>query len=258
MKKSVKNQILDAAIPYLAGKTVDDIVIGISLAACRLSDGSIGVAYVLRDELPPECEAFGFAADLVGASAEEAAELFVGGTDNIRRAVGDAVLTAAASGLPDIMDDDSSNAFGINPSESDTVGIVGLIKPVVKQLADKVGKLYVFDRGIFDYYGDNRVLPTEREGELLPLCNKVIITGSSTINGSIDRLLEMCENAEKVVIAGSSTPMLAEGWRNTKVTALAGTYWRPECKDEIFRAVSLGGGIAQLKLYSVKKLVKLK
>ncbi len=258
MKNSVKNQILNAARPYLTGKTVDDIVIGISLAACRLSDGSIGVSYILRNELPPECAAFGFAADLIGAPAEEAAELYVGGTDDVRRAIGDAVLTAAASLMPDVVDDDSSDAFGMNPAENDVVGMVGLIKPIAKQLMGKVGKLHIFDQGVFSYYGDDRVLPTELEEELLPLCNKVIITGSSTINGSIDGLLEMCANAEKVVIAGSSTPMIAEGWRNTNVTALAGTYWKPECKDEIFRAVSLGGGIAQLKAYSEKKIVKLK
>ena len=257
MESSVKNEILKAAMPYLEGRRVCDLVIGISLVACQLDNGSIGVAYVLRDDLPPECGAFGFAKELIGAPACEAAKLFTQGTDNIRRAVGNAVLTAAAVKSPGICDDSTDEAFGLNPDKSDTLGMVGLIKPVAKILESKVGKLVVFDQGIARYYGDERVCPTERENELLPLCSKVIITGSSTINGSIDGLLEMCKNAEKIVIVGSSTPMLAEGWKNTTVTALAGAYWKPECKEEIFRAISLGGGISQLKSFSAKKILKL-
>ncbi|MDO4815692.1 MAG: DUF364 domain-containing protein [Bacillota bacterium] len=258
MENSVKSDILKAAMPHLEGRRVCDLVIGISLVACLLDNGNIGVAYVLRNELPPECGAFGFAKDLIGAPAREAAKLFTQGTDNVQRAVGNAVITAAAANVPGICDDSTDEAFGICPLKSDTLGMVGLIKPVAKQLESKVGKLIVFDKGIDDYYGDGRVYPTERESELLPLCSKVIITGSSTINGSIDGLLDMCKCAEKIVIVGSSTPMLAEGWKNTPVTALAGTYWKPECREEIFRAISMGGGISRLKPFSAKKILKLK
>ena len=43
----VKN-IITAAQPYLEGKTVKDLVVGISLISCQLDDGSVGVSYVLR------------------------------------------------------------------------------------------------------------------------------------------------------------------------------------------------------------------
>ena len=255
MKNSVKNEILGAAMPHLAGKAVRDIVIGISLVGCELSDGSIGVAYVLRENLPAGC-GFGFAGDMLGAPAAETARLFTEGDDDLRRALGNAVLTAAVSGAKEICDDTSNHAFGIEPTENDTVGMVGLIKPVAKQMAEKAGKLIVFDEGA--YRDGENVYATELEAELLPKCSKVIITGSSTINGSIDGLLEMCKNAKKTVIVGSSTPMISAGWKNTNVTALAGTYWKKECKEEIFRTISLGGGISQLKKYSEKKIVNLK
>ena len=39
-------------------KTIKDIVIGISLIGVELSDGTVGVAYVLRDGLPSGCSVF--------------------------------------------------------------------------------------------------------------------------------------------------------------------------------------------------------
>ncbi|MBP1551727.1 MAG: DUF4213 domain-containing protein, partial [Oscillospiraceae bacterium] len=63
--KVVKN-IITAAQPYLEGKTVKDLVVGISLISCQLSDGSVGVSYVLRHGLPPGCSAFAYAKDAIG------------------------------------------------------------------------------------------------------------------------------------------------------------------------------------------------
>lgn len=255
---NVKNSILAAAGPYLENLIIKDLIIGISLVACELDDGSVGVTYVLRDGLPPECGAFGFAGELIGKPAAEAAKLFTEGRDNIQRAIGDAVLTAASRQVEGIRDDARSEAFGIDPNAKDTVGMVGLIGPVAKLLENRVGELIVFDKGISDYYGAETVWPMEKQPELLPKCNKVIITGSATINGSIDALLDMCGNAEEIVMVGSSTPMFPQGWKDTGVTRLAGSWWKNECKDEIFRTVSLGGGIKQLKPYAMQKIVDVK
>ena len=87
----------------------------------------------------------------------------------------------------------------------------------------------------------------DQQPVLLPECTKMIITGSSTINGSIDGLLEMCCNATQIALVGSSTPMFPEGWKDTKVTSLAGAWWPKERKEDIFRIISQGGGIAQLR-----------
>ena len=83
-----------------------------------------------------------------------------------------------------------------------------------------------------------------------PILINYIVLGVSigaTINGSIDGLLEMCPNASQIALVGSSTPMFPEGWKDTRVTALAGSWWPSERKDEIFRIISQGGGIAQLR-----------
>ena len=238
---------MEAAKPYLEGLTVRDLVVGISLIAVQLSNEAVGVSYVLRYGLPPECAAFGYAAGAVGMSALDVARWYVDGKDNIARSIGGAVLAAASQQL-DIDDDtDEKCHYGMDITAEDTVGMIGFIKPVAKVLSKQVKKLYVFDEGVSLYEGDVHVCGMERQPVLLPQCTKMIITGSSTINGSINGLLDMCSNASQIAMVGSSTPMFPEGWKDTKVTTLAGSWWPSERKEEIFRIISQGGGIAQLR-----------
>ena len=244
---SVKNSILEAAKPYLEGKTVRDLVVGISLIAVQLSDESVGVSYVLRYGLPPECSAFGYAANAVGMSAWDVAKWTVEGKDNIARSIGGAVLSAASQQLDLADDTDEKCHYGMEITAEDTLGMIGFIKPVAKVLSQQVKKLYVFDEGVSLYEGNIHVCGMDQQPVLLPQCTKMIITGSSTINGSIDDLLEMCSNASQIAIVGSSTPMFPEGWKDTNVTTLAGAWWPAERKDDIFRIISRGGGIAHLR-----------
>lgn len=246
-KTSVKHRILEAAKPYLENLTVKDLVVGISLICVQLSDESVGVSYVLRYGLPPECAAFGYARNAIGMSAWDVAKWSVEGKDNVGRSIGGAVLSAASQQL-DIADDtDEKCHYGMEITSEDTVGMIGFIKPVAKTLASQVKKLYVFDEGVSLYEGTIHVCGMDQQPVLLPQCTKMIITGSSTINGSIDGLLEMCTSAQQIALVGSSTPMFPEGWKDTKVTSLAGSWWPKEKKEEIFRIISQGGGIAQLR-----------
>ena len=237
-KTSVKYRVLEAARPYLENLTVKDLVVGISLIAVQLNDESVGVSYVLRYALPPECGAFGYARNAIGMSAWDVARWTVEGEDNVARSIGGAVLSAASQQLPIADDTDDKCRYGMEITAEDTVGMIGFIKPVAKVLEKQVKKLYE---------GNMRVCGMDQQPVLLPECTKMIITGSSTINGSIDGLLEMCCNATQIALVGSSTPMFPEGWKDTKVTSLAGAWWPKERKEDIFRIISQGGGIAQLR-----------
>ena len=66
------NDIQKQAMPYLKGRAIQDLVVGVSLIAVQLDDGSIGVSYVLRESLPGGCSVFPYAREAVGMSAEEA------------------------------------------------------------------------------------------------------------------------------------------------------------------------------------------
>ena len=173
-KTSVKYRILEAAKPYLENLTVKDLVVGISLIAVQLSDESVGVSYVLRYALPPECGAFGYARNAIGMPAWDVAKWTVEGEDNVARSIGGAVLSAASQQL-DIADDtDDKCRYGMEITSEDTVGMIGFIKPVAKTLKSQVKKLYVFDEGVSLYEGTMRVCGMDQQPVLLPECTKMI------------------------------------------------------------------------------------
>ena len=74
---------------------------------------------------------------------------------------------------------------------------------------------------------------------MLPTCDVVVISGTAMINGSVDGLLEICDEARDVIMVGASTPMYPEAFLGTKVTVLAGSWWKSECKEVIFKKISL-------------------
>ena len=257
-ESKVVQNIITAAQPYLEDKTVQDIVVGISLISCQLSDGSVGVSYVLRHGLPPSCSAFAYAREAIGKPAAEVAAWLAEKDDYIGRSIGSSVLSAASQQLSIPDDNNPEKMFGIEFGSEDTVGMIGLIGPVAKALQSRVKEVIVFDESISAFGGNVSIHPMSEQPQLLPKCNKMIITGSSTINGSIDGLLDMCQNATEIAMVGSSTPMFAQGWADTKVTSLSGSWWKNEAKEEIFKAISCGSGVMELHPYMIKKALYIK
>jgi uncharacterized protein (DUF4213/DUF364 family) len=254
----IMEKVLAAAEPYLAGKKVCDLVIGLSLIGCQLDNGDVGVSYVLREELPHGCSAFPYAQEVIGKPAAEIAGWALSGCDNVQRAIAASVLVAASCGQEIADDDITDRPFGIEVGPDDIVGMVGLISPVAMQLSRAAKELIIFDRGVSLHNKNAPVYPVEKQPELLPGCDIVILSGTTTINGSIDALLEMCSNAREVVMVGPSTPMFPRGWQGSRLTRLAGSWWDKEHKDEIFKLISLACGIRHLLNYMRKKVAAVK
>ena len=253
----IMEKVLGSAQEYLAGKTVRDLVVGISLTACELDNGDVGVSYVLRDSLPNGCSAFPYAQYAIGRPAAAIAEWIVSGTDDLQRGIGDAVLSAASRSL-EIPDDttDPEHPFGLEVKPGDTVGMIGLIGPVAEKLCKLAGRMIVFDEGLALHGGDPMIYPTAQQPKLLPECDIVILSGTTVINQSIDSLLSMCVKSREIVMVGASTPMFPKGWAGSRVTRLAGSWWDNTRKDEIFRLISLASGIRELKNFVVLKNIK--
>lgn len=258
----IMKEVLAAAEPYLSGRSVRDLVIGVSLIGCQLDNGDVGVSYVLRDDLPNGCSAFPYAQEVIGKSASEIAGWILTGGDNLQRAIAASVLAAASCGQ-DIPDDDKDGMpFGIKVKTEDTVGMIGLIAPVAKQISKSVRELIVFDQGISLHGGDVMVhgcdimvQAMEDQPKLLPACDVVILSGTTTINNSIDDLLKMCGKAREIIMIGPSTSMFPMGWQGSGITRLAGTWWDKEFKEEIFKAISLACGVSYLHQFMRKKVV---
>lgn len=247
----IAQKVVKAAQPHLDGKTVTDLVIGLSLVACQLSDGSVGVSYTLKNDLANGgCGAYFYTAKVIGSPAGEIAQWFCDGTDDIQRAIGDCVLTAASNTI-DIPNDDGM--FNMKFDKDDVVGMIGMIAPVAFAVKDKVKQLIVFDKNQSSCGGPMEIMPMEMQPLLLPKCDKMILSGTSVMNGTIDGLLQMCCNAKEIAIIGASTPMYTAAFEGTNVKTLAGSWWKKEYKDEIFKEISLAGGLGRVKKFMVKK-----
>lgn len=251
-------EVLKEAKVVLEGVKIKDAVIGLSLIGIELNNSNIGVTYVLRESLRAGCSIFPYGQDLIGQKAWDIAQWVLTGADDLQRGIGMAVITAASRSLNLEDADTSVNPFSVAVRESDTVGMVGYIAPVAAQLGEKANEVIIFDKGISQCGGvHGNVMPVEEQEKLLPKCDIVVLSGTTMINGTFDRLWEMCRNAREIILMGSSCPMYPEAFQNTNVTVLAGSWWKSEYKNEIFKVISLAGGIRQLSSYSIKKTVRL-
>ncbi len=250
------DRVLETAAPYLEGRTVKDLVVGLALIGVELDNGNVGVSYTLKEHLPPGCSAFAFAQDIIGEDAKKAADLAKHGEDDAQRGVGMAVLTAASRAL-DLKDAETfKSTFGIEVLSTDTVGMIGFIPSAVKMFSEKTDNIIIFDEAVSEYgkeVGD--VYPMEDQTELLPKCDIVVLTGTTMINRTIDDLLKTCSNAKGIVMIGSSTPMFPEAFKDTNVKILAGSWWDGSQKERMFKTISTAGGISHLRYAMIKKAV---
>jgi len=248
--------VLKAAQPYLQDRTVRDAVVGISLSAVELDDGNIGISYVLREDLKAGCSIFPYGQDIVGKEATEIAQWALSGRDSLQKGIGVAVLCAAST-LQVLNDCETPELpFGIHLRDTDTVSVIGYIAPVVNTLSRRVMRVYVFDKGISQCGGFNSSVESmEKQSQLLPTCDIVVLSGTTMINDSIDDLLKMCTQAREIVMVGASTPMFPTAFLDTKVTILAGSWWKSEHKEDIFKKISLASGIHMISSYAIKKTV---
>ena len=198
---------------------------------------------MLRDSLPSGCGSFGFARQAIGKDAYEVASLLIEGKDDAQRGLAAAVLSAACHAAPlEFCDDGEETPFGVNIQEGDKLALIGYMAPVAKQFAGKVADTVIFDRGR-ELAGHDDVTPCAQQKEILPMCDIVVVSGTSVINRTVEDLLAMCPNAREFVLTGTSTPMFPAAYAGSGVTSLAGTTWKQDAKGEIFRTISLGGGI---------------
>lgn len=255
----LSEQLYQEALPLLRGRTVTDLVVGISLMAVELDGRDLAVGYVLRDDLAGGCSIFPYVRQAVGMPAVEVARWFVDGADDVQRALGGTVLNAASQvlALPDR--DSPERPFDLDLQPGTRVGMVGMIHPVAMRLKSLGCEMVIFDKGKCAH-GDPsaQIYPMERQSELLPTCDVVFLSGTTTVNRTAAPLLALCKAAREVVLVGSSVPMIPDGYGETPVSILAGSWWRHEDKEEIFRLISQAAGMSVLGRYMIKKNVRIR
>jgi len=225
------------------------VCVGRKYTAVELEDGSVGVALT---QLPEElgcCDETGLSgADRSNAErmlrmvADEVSGLsstrdlfpLLTSNDPVRAAVALACVNAVAN-REDIalLPGDILEHLGIRPS--DTVGMVGLFRPLLPGLERSAETLHVFERR-----GGDGLLPADKAADVLPSCDVALITAATIANGTIDRLLDAAVSCREVALLGASTPFLPAAFIDSPVTWLSGSVVAD--RKETLRVVGEGGG----------------
>ena len=152
--------------------------------------------------------------------------------------------TLGVAAINSMLDVDPTDLTEINASEvlfekgaGKRVAIVGHF-PFVPKLREVAEELWVIERR--PQTGD---LSEEAAEHVIPQADVVAITGTALINGTMDRLLELCPKDSVVMVLGPSTPH-SRVWFDHGVDLVSGTIVTDP--DAILRFVSQGIVFKQL------------
>lgn len=233
------------ALKNAAGRTAADVRIGICYTAVMLDNGSTGLAYTFRHDISHGCASFQGNVPLEGKSVEELLD-YLDSPDLLIRTVGVATMNALLNTEKnELIKGDVLEL--LQPEKEDVVGMVGYFGPLVAPLKKAAGELKIFEKA------DEKALdifPAEKAFELLPSCSKVIITSTSLINLTFDKLLESSRNCDQIALVGATTPLVKNMFRELGVDLLSGVIVKDP--KAILRVVSEGGGVRLFRNYVEK------
>jgi uncharacterized protein (DUF4213/DUF364 family) len=223
--------------------SVERAQVGLTYSAVQLQNGSTGVAY-------------NFPRRGCGIKIEEgkplrgrrAGELILKlGAENLPlSSVAMATINALINTCVQFRENDMGDTLdAIDFRNGDQVCMVGCFLPTVEKLKNRS-----ISTTVVDQVPKPGTLPEEKSAELLPRSQVAIITATSIINGTIDRLLGLADRCREVVLLGPSTPMLTEVFRGTPVNLLSGI--RVDQPDKVFQVIAEGMGFNIFKRYVAK------
>jgi uncharacterized protein (DUF4213/DUF364 family) len=210
---------------------VEDVRIGASYVAVVLTGGRIGVAARLKEFAGTQIEIP--RSEICGKRAEALLEDLVSGKGAIERAL----ALAAANALihPDIpgREEDTIGLLKLRPGER--VAMVGLFRPIVPRIRSTGVLLSVIERDTSE----------KERRESLEACDVAIVTATTLLNGTLERVLSGLGRPRHVALIGPSTPLCEEIFRGTPVTHLGGSAIVDAAG--LLRVVSEGGGTPDMR-----------
>ncbi len=237
---TIRNKIKHHLSESAEKRRVKDIRIGLGYTAVMLDNGQVGLAYTPHRDMSEGCTVFpGF---LPPKDIPASVLLKKITSDNL---IETAIGLATANALANI----DSNKFTSGDvleshllNANDCVGMVGNFAPLIASIRKKTQKLLIFEQ--IDQPKGNLIPSVEIE-KRLPDCTVALITATSIINHSFERVIEAARNCREIILLGASTPLIPDVFTNTPVTSLSGVIVTDA--EEILRIVSFGGGMRMFK-----------
>ena len=233
----IAHRLFDIAADRAGDLKVEDVRIGLGYTAVMLENHQAGLAYTFREEFPEGCSVFHGSRPLSGKRAKALLSFLKSG-QSIELALGLATANALMNHEKQgCHTGDVIRYIDIRPT--DQVGMVGLFAPLIKPIEAHARELKIFEKD--PRRRPEGVFPMEAMDDVLPHCHVAIITSTTILNGTVDRVLAFTKNCREVVMLGASTPLVPEAFEDTPVSCLSGGIVRNP--QEVLRTVSEGGGM---------------
>lgn len=234
----IRDNLAEYALKRSEGKKVTDILVELGYTCALLDNNDCGLAYTFRNELGNCCSVLGEAGNLMSRPCAELIPWLME-KNPVKAAVGLSVTNAVLNNQLRCQCGNVTDFIELDAD--DTFGMVGNFVPIRRAAEKKTKKIYVFEMG------KERPDETYSDEDIpvyLPECS-VVVTATSIMNGTIDRILRACQKAGQVCIIGPSTPLAPEIFGGKNVTALAGIIVADPAM--MLRIISEGGGTMQMK-----------
>ncbi len=247
--KSTIERLLEKGMDLVGNQKVTDLRVGLGYTAVEVSYKDVGLAYTFSRDISRRCTVGKETGEITGRSAKELLGWLRKG-DLLSTATGLATLNALLQPyLPESLGKDFLEFLKVGPN--DRVGMVGFFPPLIQPIRRRCGELLIFEREVNKGKG---LLGPEDIRSHIPDCSIVILTATTLINQTFDRITRHIGGAREAVLVGPSTPLLPDIFEKTPITYLAGIQMIDGKKS--LQIVSEGGGTPRLmNSGSVKKIV---
>ncbi|MGE0857706.1 MAG: DUF364 domain-containing protein [Gammaproteobacteria bacterium] len=192
-----------------------------------LADGSAGLYYAWLGASQADMPGRFSPAALRGLPALEAAELVLGDDDGLR-SLGVAALNALTEHLyrrAGFAPPPATDSFGgLTLEAGDRLGMIGYFPPLAARARAEGVPTYVVERKAH-LLGRDGSVEVALDPRPLSVCNKVICTGATLLNDSLDEMLGYCAKDAEVALVGPTVgffpdPLFARGVRLVAGTRL--------------------------------------
>lgn len=191
----------------------------------ELDDGSAGLYYAWLGPSQSDMQSRFKGMTFSGISPLELVEYVYSDSDG-ERSIGIATINALteafyrASGYKPPEAPDSVGGIKFEPT--DHVGMIGYFPPLVRQLRNKRLPMTIVERKVHLLESDDTMRVT-LDPSLLYGCNKVICTGATLLNNSLDNMLQYCHQADTVALLGPTVGFFPDPLLKRDIDRIGGT-----------------------------------
>lgn len=235
---------------------VEDIRVGLFYTGVKLSTGDGGVAYTPIEELD-ECCSIEDAGEISGKTVLQIIE-----DEYYQNIIGQAIVTATLNALSQIVFKNNPEKYKYSKIDvtdlilkNDNVVIIGYFKPLIPKIMRKTCKIKVLEKKKI-VESEVEIYPEKKADEIIPEADVLIISGSTIVNQTINKILNIQNNAREKILLGPTASMIPQPWFELGITAVMGV--KITDTDEMLKIISEGGGARQLLSKCAEKTAFLK